>query len=444
MKKFAIVFVLLILFAGIGMPYVNGLMMNKAVTHAMANINQMNADSGSDIKLEMIAYNRGFYSSVVEWKIDFGSLSNVYGVDDLVFVETAIHGYKGVVSQTSLEKNQWFSNLLAQSLGGENPLHIQTVYPLKGDIVSTLVMDAVSFEKEGVRIELKPARFSLSMDRELTGFRSDLNWKGCEVPGKLKLDQIVVTSEMKKISTYIWDGQALFNVGDFWLQDGQNQMKAKHIKVRNFQDYHEDTNRLSMGIELGVDLFSENGTDELKDGFVRIRINQMDAHGYEQIAKLYTALVHDMIKTMGERGFDPDNMEALFERKMAGSGLQVLAEAEKLLKKDFEIQISDLKARLPLGKIEGSLSVSLKKDMTMTGFLPVMMQHSMVLDIFSLQSKLILPATMVGENSSLLNPIYPGMQTGLFVKQGDMMTHEAQTRDGKLFINTKQVALQLR
>ena len=80
--------------------------------------------------------------------------------------------------------------------------------------------------------------------------------------------------------------------------------------------------------------------------------------------------------------------------------------------------------------------------MTMTGFIPIMMQHSAVLDIFSLHSQLTLPAQMAGNNPSLLNPVYPGMQTGLFLKDGDMLTHEAQTRDGKLFINKIEVVLQ--
>lgn len=38
-------------------------------------------------------------------------------------------------------------------------------------------------------------------------------------------------------------------------------------------------------------------------------------------------------------------------------------------------------------------------------------------------------------------PYYPGMQTGLFIKDGDSLVHRAETKGGKLFINGKEVVL---
>lgn len=50
-------------------------------------------------------------------------------------------------------------------------------------------------------------------------------------------------------------------------------------------------------------------------------------------------------------------------------------------------------------------------------------------------------ADLVGENPKLLAPPFPGMQTGLFVKNGDNLIHQAETVDGKLIVNNKQLAL---
>ncbi len=69
------------------------------------------------------------------------------------------------------------------------------------------------------------------------------------------------------------------------------------------------------------------------------------------------------------------------------------------------------------------------------------MQPAVALDIFSLQSDFSLPAEMVEGNPYFLNPVYPGMQTGLFIRFGDTLTHKARTQDGKLFINEKEVLL---
>jgi hypothetical protein len=79
--------------------------------------------------------------------------------------------------------------------------------------------------------------------------------------------------------------------------------------------------------------------------------------------------------------------------------------------------------------------------MTLAGFIPIVMNPYLALDIFSLESKLSLPARMAGNNPDLISPIYPGMQTGFFLQTGDRLTHEAQTRDGRLFLNQKEVEL---
>ena len=49
--------------------------------------------------------------------------------------------------------------------------------------------------------------------------------------------------------------------------------------------------------------------------------------------------------------------------------------------------------------------------------------------------------TSIGEKPKLLAPAYPGLQTGLFVKDGDNLVHMAETIDGKLIVNRKAVVL---
>jgi len=60
---------------------------------------------------------------------------------------------------------------------------------------------------------------------------------------------------------------------------------------------------------------------------------------------------------------------------------------------------------------------------------------------FSLKSDLVLPVELVGENPKLLQPVFPGMKTGLFVRKGEDMIHHAETRTGKLFCNGHEVRL---
>jgi hypothetical protein len=115
---------------------------------------------------------------------------------------------------------------------------------------------------------------------------------------------------------------------------------------------------------------------------------------------------------------------------------------EKLLKQGLELQISDLKAQLSQGQIKGNMTLGLRKDMTLAQFFPIIVQPGLALDIFSLKSDLILPYELIADKKNLLHPIFPGMQTGFFVKKGNNLIHSAETRNGKLFLNGQEVELE--
>jgi hypothetical protein len=126
---------------------------------------------------------------------------------------------------------------------------------------------------------------------------------------------------------------------------------------------------------------------------------------------------------------------------MAAMGFQMMAAYERLLKAGLELQVSDLLVNLADGDITGDVTLRLLKDMTFMQFAPVVSQPELLLDIFYLKSDVSLPARLVGENPGLLTPVYPGMQTGLFVKRGDKLIHRAETIDGKLMLNGSDVIL---
>ena len=113
----------------------------------------------------------------------------------------------------------------------------------------------------------------------------------------------------------------------------------------------------------------------------------------------------------------------------------------QILKKGLEIKLSDLNVKLADGEINGDMTLRLLKDMTLMQFAPIITQPEQLFEIFYLKSNLRLPVNLVGENPKLLTPLYPGMQTGLFIKKGDNLVHQAETADGKLIVNGKAVIL---
>lgn len=441
MKKLLLVIIILAVVAGTGMPYISGIVMEKMVYESAENVNQMYAESGSDLKFEIDKYERGFSRSVIEWKLDLGVFGSLYGIDELRFVETAKHGYTKVISETRLDNNPWFNVFINKHLDGRNPLHIQTVYPLNGDIVSSLVLDTFTVDDGDLRLYVKPAKMSFSMDKAFQKFSTEMNWEGCEVLDQLKVENIEVKSGMTRVSSNLWEGETAFALDRLEALDKQVHTQLDQLKFQSKIDFNQEENKLSMSTQMGADKIIQQELEILEKGFVRLALNNLDAPGYEKIIIMYTNMVKDMMTHMGKAGIDPSGMDEMMQQQMTAIGFQVMTEAEKLLKQGLEIEITDLKAKLPQGEIKGHLSLGLKKDMTFAAFTPIMMKPSLILDIFSLDSNLSLPTAVAGNARNLLQPVYPGMQTGLFVESGENLTHQAQIKDGKLFINQKEVIL---
>ena len=66
--------------------------------------------------------------------------------------------------------------------------------------------------------------------------------------------------------------------------------------------------------------------------------------------------------------------------------------------------------------IKGGLTLRLLKAMCCMQFASIVSQPELLFDIFYLKSDFSLLVNLVGEDPKLLSPLYPGMQTGLFVK----------------------------
>jgi len=178
MKKIIIGVVVILGIAALGLPFGSGLLMERVVRETFANLNTLYAKSGYDVSAEIVRYDRGYSSSEIEWKIKFGKLKALYGVDEVVFIDRAEHGMGSIVSQTSLEKNTWYTELVKNKLAGKDPLHITTTYKLAGGIESTVAVDAFTIQAENKTFTVKPGKVAVVCDKEFKKFTSDASWEG--------------------------------------------------------------------------------------------------------------------------------------------------------------------------------------------------------------------------------------------------------------------------
>lgn len=441
MKKIIIGVVVILGIAAVGAPFGSGILMERVVRDTFTNANTMYASSGHDASIEIVRYDRGFSSSEIEWKIKFGRMKALYGVDEIVFVDRAEHGMGGIVSKTSLEKNAWYTDFVSKKLGGKDPLHITTAYKLTGGIESTVANDSFSMPAaDGKTVTIKPGKVFVACDKNFKQFTSEAAWEGMGLEGQIVVDGVSMKSALTMISPFIWDGSVSMALKNTQIDDSKGHLDLTNLKIDYVLKYDKEQNRLSAKAEYGVDSLTI-GQEKISKIFARIGINGVDAKNYEEFMKAYTSTVSAMMGDIAAAKDDPEKMKQILDKKMAMVGFQMVALGEKLLTKGLELQISDLRLQAPEGEIKGDVTISLKKDMTFAQFVPVVSQPSLALDIIALKTNLSLPDKLVGDDPMLFAPIYPGMQTGFFVKNGENAVHKAETKDGKLFVNDKELVL---
>ncbi len=439
MKKIVAVILLILIFAA-GAPFINGLLLEKTIRNVFEEANSMYAESGFDYSLEIIDYDRNILTSDIEWKINFGSLKAVYGIEEMIFTEHARHGYIKVVSNTSFEKNEWFQRFIENKLQGENPLTITTSYSLFGDIESVVRSEPFSITVENEVVDIHAGEFSIATDSDLKHFTSSGKWQGFNAAGQVSVGEVDVDSELEMISTFIWKGYLSFSTSDFVVKVAEEAFSYTRMDGKYILDHDRDANTLSAQTHVSMDGLKA-GQHRIEKASAQFAVNNMSAQGYEDFMTAYTEIMSEVLENLAALKDDPGKAGEFVEEQMGTIGIQLIAAYEKLLKRDLELKISDLHVVLPQGDIKADITLRLLRDMTLMQFAPVIGQPDLALEIFYLNSDIKLPIEFVGEPPLLLSPSYPGMQTGLFVREGDILNHSAETRDNKLFLNGKEFDL---
>lgn len=438
MKKIVVGVVAVLALVAAGMPFVSGMVMEKGFRQCVENFNAMNAGTGADLRLQILRYERGFSSSEVEWKISLGSLKTLYGIEEILFTDRAEHGYTGVVSTTSLAGNSWYTDFVNERLGGTTPFAMTTEYTLTGDIRSVLSLKPFSLQMENETLESKSGQLVVECDWKLEQFRSSGSWEGFTASDTLSMTGVSFGSDLRMISSFIWDGQAALQIDQVMAHDDTVSMEMENLLADYSVKYDGEKRTLAAEASYGVGRFSD-GSEKVEHGAATIGFTGLDAVAYEEAMRLYMDLVSTMMAEIAAAGEDQEKVMQVLEEQMNSISFQVMAVYEKFLKGGLEVYVRDLHAGVRQGEIQGDVVLRLEKDMTLAQMIPLMNQPERIFDYISLQSDLRLPAELAGDNPMLFEPLSPGMRTGLFVKKGAELVHRAETRDNKLFINGEEL-----
>ena len=253
MKQALAILILILSICAISAPFINGLLMEKVVKQSLQDLGNIYANSGSDISIQVVDYQRGYATSEIEWKINLGSMKSLYKIDEIVFTDHARHGLTGIVSQTSLMKNDWYQNFVNNKLNGTDPLSITTAYRLSGDVSATILLDKFSLQENGQTVNVQPAKVVVEGDSGMKNIRIDSDFAGLTAPGKIDLKDLSLTARLEKISTYIWDGDISMRLGSSSAVDKKGTFEISNMLTDYKIAYDKTKKSLNIGIDYGAD-----------------------------------------------------------------------------------------------------------------------------------------------------------------------------------------------
>ena len=254
-----------------------------------------------------------------------------------------------------------------------------------------------------------------------------------------------LNADMRMLSSFLWDGSIDFAIDEVSITEQQNRLNMLDLQAQYSADVDSAKNLLSTTSSFSLKKLNTTATT-IDGAAATFTMRNIDAAAYENFMKLYTRTMSKTLAGVAALEDTPEERQKMLEKQMGNIVIQLIGAMENMLTENLELEISDVLVTLQndqiSGEIRGDITLRLLKDMTLMQFAPVAGQPDLALDILSLNSNISLPAGFAAKVPMLTTPLYPGMQTGLFVQHDNTLRHTAQTKDNQLLLNGKEVNLQ--
>ncbi len=441
MKKLLIVLICMVVVCAAGLPIANGIIMERTLKSAVEENNSNAAKAGTGLRVKILDYNRGLFSSRVKWCIENPGGFPGSDTSQLVLVNQGKHGFWRIISQTSLQENPWYMQWVNTRLNGKDPLSIQTRFSLAGTMGSTIHLDAFSIEDKGKKIDVHALDFDVSMGKGFETLDATGRWEGLSQGSEFVMGPVNFTSDLYQLTDMIWAGKNTFSLAQLKINDGKsNPVDLSGLTLNFDTSASEDKKTMAMAMDFHVDRI-ELGGKPLSDWAATLKLKQMDIASFEQVILLYSDMMTQAGQRLEKTGGNSGDFQKILQDEMARNTPQLVSALNGLLKKGLGMEITGLDIDLPEGTVTGGLDLSLKKDLDPSKLFILAMQPDMVFSFFDLDAELSLPYALAGGIPNLTEPLFPGMATGFFVIKGDLLSLDMHIKEEKLFLNGNQVVL---
>jgi|GEM_PF-1313835 len=441
MKKLLIILICLAVVCAAGLPIANGIITERTIKSAVEENNNKAAKAGTNIRINVLDYDRGLFSSRVKWSIENPGGFPGSDMAQLVLETQGKHGFFSVNAKTSLQENPWYMQWVTTHLNGKDPLSIQSRFSLAGTMGSAIHMNAFSIEEKGKMVDVHALDLDVSTGEGFETLDAKGRWAGLSQGDEFIMGAVSFTSDLYQLTDMIWTGKNTFSLAQLKINDGKSDpVNLSGLTFNCSTNAAEDKKTLTMVTDFHVDRIKIGGKP-LSDWTATLKLKQIDAAAFEQGMVLYSKVMTQTGQRLEKQGGHPGNFQESLKEEMARNTPQLMSALKGLLKKDLGIEITDLDIALPEGKVTGELDLSLKKDLDPSNIFIFAMQPDMMFSFFNLDAQLSLPYALAGGIPNLTEPLLPGMATGLFVIKGDLLSLDMHIKEETLFLNGHQVVL---
>lgn len=441
MKKLLIVLICLVVVCAAGLPIANGIIMERTIKSAVEDNNNQAAKAGAGLRIKILEYNRGLFSSRVKWCLEIPGGIPGSDTSQLVLVNQGKHGFWRIISQTSLQENPWYTQWVNTRLNGKDPLSIQTRFSLAGTMGSTIHLDAFSIEDKGKHIDVHTLDLDVSTGNGFETLEAKGRWEGLSQGSEFVMGPVTFTSDLYQLTDMIWAGNNTFSLAHLKINDGKsNPVDLSGLTVNFITNASEDKKSMAMAMDFHVNRI-ELGGKPLSDWAGALKLKQMDTASFELVMLLYSDMMTQAGQRLEKTGGNPGDFQEILKDEMARNTPQLVSALNGLLKKGLGMEIIGLDIDLPEGTVTGGLDLSLKQDLDPSKLFILAMQPDMVFSFFDLDAELNLPYALADGIPNLTEPLFPGMATGFFVIKGDLLSLDMHIKEDKLFLNGNQVVL---
>ncbi len=414
-----------------GLPALNGVLLERFLNH-------WGLENRTDA-VEILSIDRGLFSSAIEWKLTCPF--PFAGAKDIRVTDRARHGCFAVTSTSSLEKNPWFEKFCTRFPDGKPPFEITTQYKISGTVTAHIALEECTFTSQGQTVELQAGTVHLAMDRhQQISFLA--NWGGGHIPEKFESGPLNVDSRLKKIQERIWDGRLAVRADHIRSLDRLQPFEASRAALTIDSGFDPETSRLCLGLGASFEVLNQGDGPVLRDGNGRLELNRVNAYGWQWATGLFSDIGQGAVDGLIQGRPVTDSLNQAVQAVSGRAGFQFFSQCDRLLKQGLEIRAKDVTVQIDEdtpGQVTADMALALKKNMTLAGFIPIVLRPGSLFEILDVKTSIGLPLAMARKAPDLLRPVVPGMGAALFVRKKDRLSHTAETRQGRLFLNDQEV-----